>query len=168
MPVVDALNTFAKKVIKDSRSNLTRKDKKASSSLYKSLDYKVENNNGLYSVTFLMEDYGKFIDKGVKGVGGSKADGSKWKVKKVVNSPFKYTSKMPPAKAFSQWTVKRGIAPRNKKGQFQSRKGLQFAIAKSVYHTGIETTNFFTTPLERESLRLIDDLASEVLDSIEL
>ena len=29
-----------------------------------------------------MEDYGKFIDKGVKGIGGSKADGSKWKRKK--------------------------------------------------------------------------------------
>ena len=159
MSIESVLNTFGKKVIKDSRANLTRKDKRVSNSLYKSLDFEINNKSGVYSVTFLMDDYGKFIDKGVKG--------SKNKTK-APNSPYKYTNKMPPIKALDKWVVKRGLAGRNKKGQFVSRDSIKFAIAKSIFLNGIETTNFFTTPLERESLRLIDNLAAEVLENIEL
>jgi NAD-specific glutamate dehydrogenase len=56
------------------------------------------------------------------------------------------------------WTVRKGIAPRNKKGQFTTRKGLMFAIANSVYHTGLETTNFFTKPFENEFNKLPNEL----------
>ena len=97
-----------------------------------------------------MQDYGKFIDRGVKGVGGTKANGERWKVKKVTNNDFKYGNKKPPAKAFDKWIVRRGIAPRTAGGQFASRRSTSFAIANSVYHTGHETTNFFTRPLENE------------------
>lgn len=108
-----------------------------------------------------MEDYGKFIDKGVKGIGGSKADGSKWKRKKVTNNEYKYKQGIqnkPSSKHFDKWTIRRGIAPRNKKGQFLTRKGIAQAISQSVWHTGLETTNFFTKPFEKEFKELPDEL----------
>ena len=159
MLVKKALDSFAFDVIEGSKRNLKRKDKNTSKKLSNSLDYKLKVSKNSFSLTIVMEDYGKFVDQGVKGVGGTKADGTKWKKKKVsAKSPFKYRSKKPPAKAFSDWTVRRGIAPRNQQGQFTSRKGLQFAIANSVYHTGLETTNFFTQPFNKEFRSLPDEL----------
>ena len=60
--------------------------------------------------------------------------------------------------AFNGWTIRKGIAPRSKGGQFTKRRGLLFAIATSVFHTGLETTSFFTKPFEKEFKRLPDDL----------
>ena len=60
--------------------------------------------------------------------------------------------------AFNGWTIRKGIAPRNKKGQLMKRKGLLYAIANSVYHTGIETTHFFTDALDNEVLKLGDEI----------
>jgi hypothetical protein len=105
-----------------------------------------------------MSEYGKFVDKGVKGFGGTKKDGSKWELKKVTNNFYRYTNKIPPAKAFDKWIVRKGIAPRDKSGKFLSRKSVSFAVAKSVYHTGLETTNFFTKPFEDAFKKLPDDL----------
>ena len=161
MLVKNTLNEFANNVIKQSKSELKKKDKNASKNLSNSLDYKLKVSKNSFELSFLMEDYGKFIDKGVKGIGGTKADGTKWKKKRVTNNDFKYKSKRPPASAFSAWTVKRGIAPRNEKGQFTTRKGLQFAIANSVYHTGLETTHFFTNPFEEA----FKDLPEELIEA---
>jgi len=158
MSVKKALDIFGKSVIKQSRTQLSKKDKNASKKLYNSLEYNLKVSKNSFEMSFEMEDYGKFIDAGVKGVGGTKADGSQWKKKKVTNNKFKYKTKRPPTKAFSEWTVRRGIAPRNKAGQFTSRKGLMFAIANSVYHTGLETTNFFTRPFEVAFKQLPDQL----------
>ena len=131
MSVKKALDIFASTVVSESKKKLSKKN--SSGSLSKSLDYKLKISKNSFQLDFLMEDYGKFIDKGVKGVGGTKADGSNWKKKRLTNNLYKYTNKRPPAKAFNSWTVKKGIAPRNKKGQFTTRKGMMFAIAESVY-----------------------------------
>lgn len=158
MSVLDELNKFGKRVVKESKTSLTKKKKNASKSLYNSIAYSAKVSKNSFELSFEMEDYGKFIDKGVKGVGGTKADGTKWNKKRVTNNLYKYTNKRPPAKVFSSWIVKRGIAPRSKGGQFTSRRGLQFAIANSVYHTGLETTNFFTKPFESAFKSLPNDL----------
>ena len=158
MSVRKALNIFSADVIGGARKELQRQDKNASKALSKSLDFKVKVSKNSFQLDFFMEDYGKFIDKGVKGVGGTKADGSTWKKKKVTNSLYKYKSKRPPTQAFNGWTIRRGIAPRSKTGQFTTRKGLLHAIATSVYHTGLETTNFFTKPFEKEFKQLPNEL----------
>ena len=166
MSTINTLEEFGKRVVKQSRQNLTKKKKNASKELYDSLSYNISENNGTFVLSFSMADYGEFVDRGVRGVGGTKADGSKWNLKKVTNNDFKYKSKMPPTKAFDQWVIKRGLAGRNKKGQFVSRESLKFAIAKSVYHTGLETTNFFTTPLEQNFNKLSDDLLNSFANDI--
>tara|TARA_R110000851_G_scaffold75456_2_gene166356 strand:- start:10849 stop:11379 length:531 start_codon:yes stop_codon:yes gene_type:complete len=158
MSVKNALNIFAFDIVDDAKRILKQKDKNTSKNLSNSLDYKLTVSKNSFSLAFFMEDYGKFIDKGVKGIGGTKADGSKWKLKKVTNDDYKYKSKAPPARAFDKWVVKRGLAPRDSKGKFLSRKSVSFAIAKSVYHTGLETTNFFTKPFEKAFNRLPDNI----------
>ena len=161
----DALDELGRKIQRDARLNLKRV-KKGNSSLYKNLKYKVDKS----SIVFTLPEYWEYVDAGVKGVGGSKADGSRWKIKKVTNSKFKYKDKMPPLMAFNGWTIKKRIAPRSKGGQFTSRKSLLFAISKSVYHTGIATTDFFSEPVEtnvnKMAENIAESLANELIDNI--
>lgn len=157
-----ALRKFGRKVVSESKKNL-KKNKIKDSNLGKSISYSVKKNE----LSFKMNGYGLFVDAGVKGVGGTKADGKKWKLKKVTNTKYKYKDKMPPAKAFSKWSVRKGLAPRNSKGQFTTRKSMQFAIAKSVYHTGIKTTNFFTDAFYNQIDKVSNDLGDALVLEIE-
>ena len=146
-------NKLGSKVVIQAKSNLKKK-KKGGGELEKSLRYKVKRS----SIEFTLADYWEFVDAGVKGKGGTKADGKAWRLKKVTNSKFKYRNKKPPFMAFNGWSIRKGIAPRDTKGRFTSRKSLLYAIANSVYHTGIETTHFFTDALDNEVLKLGDEI----------
>ncbi len=133
------LAKFAGYVIQQARSNLTKGKHNFNKTLYNSLRYSVYYSNDKFSMSFFMEDYGEFQDKGVKG--------AKSTYTSAQQSPYKYTNKMPPAKAFSQWAIKKGLdGVRNKKGQFVKRQSLQFALARSIYNKGIPATKFFSTP----------------------
>ena len=132
-----ALEKYAKYVIQQSRSNLTKKKNNASKQLYNSLEYKIQGDK----ISFLSEDYGQFIDKGVKGSKSTYPESSA--------SPFKYTTKQPPSKVFDKWSIRKGIAPRDKQGKFVSRQSLNFLIARSIKNKGIRATLFFTKPFER-------------------
>ena len=169
--VKKALDIFGSSVVNGARRNLAQKNKNSSKALSNSLAYDSKTSKNSFEFSLSMEDYGEFIDAGVKGVGGTKADGSKWKVKRVTNSKFKYRSKRPPIMAFNGWTIRRGIAPRSKGGQFQKRRGILFAIANSVYHTGLETTNFLKDPFDKyfKTLpeKVVEAYALEVEDLLE-
>tara|TARA_R110001599_G_scaffold129994_5_gene304817 strand:+ start:2523 stop:3032 length:510 start_codon:yes stop_codon:yes gene_type:complete len=142
----DELNKFAKYVIQQSRTNLTKGKKRASNELYRSLGYEVNESAKTTSLAFEMVDYGKFQDRGVSGKN------------KKYNTPYSYTTKMPPPQAFDKWVVRKGIAPRTKGGKFTSREGLKFAIAKAIYKNGIRPSMFFTKPFEAAFKRLPDEL----------
>ena len=146
-------NTLGGNVVIQAKANLKKK-KKGGGELDKTLSYKLSGN----TIEFTLADYWEFVDAGVKGKGGTKADGKAWRLKKVTNNKFKYRDKKPPFMAFNGWTIRKGIAPRDAKGKFTSRKSLLYAIANSVYHTGIETTHFFTLALDNEVLKLGDEI----------
>jgi hypothetical protein len=142
----ETLDRFIKHVVSQAKKNLTTTGKNASKKLYNSIKGEAKafpNSIGIY---FDMEEYGFYQDKGVSGV------------KKKYDTPFSYKSKMPPPKAFDKWTIRRGIAPRGKGGKFQSRKGLNFAIARSIFEKGIKPSLFFTKPFEAAFKNLPDDL----------
>jgi len=145
----DELNKFAKYVIQQSRSNLTKGKKNASKELYNSLGYEVSQSAKTTSLAFNMADYGKFQDRGVSGT------------KRKYNTPYSYKTKMPPRKAFDKWIVRKGIAPRGKGGKFLSRQSLQYLIARAIYQKGIKPSLFFTKPFERAFKRLPDDLIKQ-------
>ena len=44
----------------------------------------------------------------------------------IKSSPYKYTTKQPPSRVLDKWIVKKGIAPRDEKGRFMSRKSISF------------------------------------------
>jgi hypothetical protein len=151
----DELNKFAKYVIQQSRSNLSKGKKNVSKELYNSLGYEISQSGSTMSLGFDMVDYGKFQDRGVSGT------------EKKYNTPYKYTNKMPPAKAFDKWTVRKGIAPRGEGGKFEKRKGLNYAIAKSIYKKGIRPSMFFTKPFAAAFKRLPDELVEAYAIGIE-
>ena len=141
-----ALQAFLKYTITQAKANLTRKKKNSTRALYDSLDYdyKVSKNSFTASISGL--DYGEYQDKGVSGK------------KKKYNTPYSYKDKQPPASAFDKWIVRKGIAPRNDKGQFQTRKGIAFAIARSVFINGIKPSRFMSDPFEKGFKRLPDEI----------
>jgi hypothetical protein len=149
------LNTFAKYVIQQSRSNLTKGKKNSSKALYDSLDYKIIETSDEIKLLFEMLQYGEYQDQGVSGT------------KKKYNTPFSYTNKRPPAKAFDKWTVRKGIAPRGSGGKFQKRKGLNFAIAKTIFEQGIKPSMFFTKPFEARFDFMINEFAEAFVDDFE-
>ena len=53
------LNTFAKYVIQQSRSNLSKDKKNVSKALYDSLDYEIMANKDFVELSFSMEEYGR-------------------------------------------------------------------------------------------------------------
>ena len=150
------LNKFRDYVISQAKANLTRGGKNSSKSLYNSIKGNVKANPNSFEMDFSMEEYGFYQDKGVSGI------------KKKYNTDYKYTNKMPPAKAFDKWVVRKGLAPREK-GKFKNRKSLSFAIARSVYFNGIKPSLFFTKPFEKAIKRLPEDLVEAFgVDAIKL
>ena len=160
MSVRSELDAFGKYVVKQSRANLTRKKKKDTGELYKSLDYDlfVSKTEASFSLEIKWVDYAKFIDKGVKGVSSSA---------KAPNSPYKFGTGSGKegglTKGIDEWVVRKRIQFREKegkgvKGQFMSYKQTAFLIRRSIWFKGIETTNFFTKPLEDAFKRLPDAL----------
>jgi hypothetical protein len=144
--VQEAIDRFRKYVIQQSRSNLSKQKKNVNKSLYNSIKGVSKVNKNSISLYFEMLDYGIFQDKGVSG-----------KVKKY-NTDYSYKSKMPPSKVFDKWIVRKGIAPRNEKGQFMSRKSLSYLIARKIFREGIKPSLFFTKPFEKAYDRLPDEI----------
>jgi len=144
LEVEKVLQRFRDYVIQQSRNNLTKGNKNSTKELYNSIDGEIVTENNFTIVGFTMLDYGHYQDKGVSGT------------LKKYNTPYSYKDKMPPAKAFDKWIVRKGIAPRNEKGQFEDRKSLQYAIARSVFLNGIKPSLFFTKPFEAGYKKYID------------
>ena len=151
----DVLNKFAKYVIKQARTNLTKQKKNSSKKLYDSLDYELKVSQNSFGLTFLMEEYGAYQDKGVSGK------------KNKYDTPFSYKSKMPPANKLDKWSVRKGIAPRDKKGRFIPRQSLNFLIARSIYMKGIKPSLFFTKPFEKAFNDLPPELTTAFAIDIE-
>lgn len=150
------LERFRDYVVSQSRRNLSRLHKNSSKRLYQSIQGNVKAMPNSISIEFSMENYGVFQDAGVSGT------------KKKYNTPYSYKSKMPPAKVFDKWLVRKGIAPR-KNGKFASRKSLAFLIARSVFRNGIKPSLFFTKPFEDAYKKLPSELVEKYgLDAMKL
>ena len=60
----DILNGFAKRVIQQSRTRLTKGKKNSSKELYNSLKYDLKTSANAFILNFFMEEYGIYQDKG--------------------------------------------------------------------------------------------------------
>ena len=134
---------FFKAVIAESRQNL--KFNKASGALSKSLNYDVTENKNSITASFLMEDYGDFIDKGVRGTESGRS-----------LAGYRYTDKKPPVKFLRTWL-------KRKSGRFRSRNLTSdaFRVQNIVYRKGIKPTEFYSKPFEK----YFKTLPEEIIDA---
>lgn len=154
-----SLNEFAKYVIKQAKTNLTKKKRNASGDLYNSLSYDLTVSKNSFSLEFIMAEYGMFIDEGVRG--------SKSVYPESAQSRFEYSGRFKtiPTAALDKWVIRRGIkGVRDEQGRFIKRDSLKYAIAKSIYEKGIRASMFFTKPFEKA----FDNLPAEVIEAFAL
>jgi len=151
----EALNKFAKYVIQQAKTNLTKKKKNVSSDLYGSLGYELKVNPNSFGLEFYMMDYGQFVDQGVQGKTSSYIEAR--------NSPFKYSNKKPPMKPLMEWAKKRNIRLRDEKGKYKkgNYRTIGFILQNSIYNKGIKPSFFFTKPFEKAFDNLPDELIQQ-------
>jgi len=154
MSVKEVLDTFGKRVVQQSKSNLSKSGKKDTSDLYNSIGYEVLVHRNSFSLSLKMVDYGTFVDKGVKGKTSSN---------RAPNSPYKFGTgsgkKGGLTNGIDGWVKRKGIQFKDKKsGRFLSYKSTSFLIMRAIWNKGIETTNFITRPFENEFKKLPDEI----------
>lgn len=151
------LREFAKYVIQQSRSNLTRSGK-GGGELYNSLSGEYKESGDMFSISLFMADYGKFQDQGVKGANPSKVSkNAKITGQQARNSPFRFGSGRFKGtwgvfvKRLRSWVASKGIRLRDEKGKF--KKGTYDTIARiiagNIYNRGIKPSMFFTKPFNK-------------------
>ena len=160
--VTNFLNSFGKEVVDNAKSNLRKADK-GGGNLEKSINFKVEQIGDDFVVEFSMADYGTFVDKGVKGAGGTIKSGDHagtwggrrwymtWEGKRK-DSPYKFGSgkgkKNGIYKGIGSFIRKKGLQPRSEGGQFMTTAGLKIAIVKVLWTKGIHGISFFQKSLQ--------------------
>lgn len=155
-----SINDFGQKLVNLSAGGLQRRGK-GGGNLESSLKYNIQTSDGIYTLDFIMEDYGAFVDKGVSGAGGEIKSGKhkgtyqginqfkNWK-SEVKNSPFRYGSGKSSGsiyKGIGSFIKKKGLQPRNEKGQYQTTLGLKIAMVKVIWTKGIKGISFFQNAL---------------------
>ena len=169
--VDEILNKYGKYVVQQSRSNLT-KDKKGGGDLYNSISYVIDKSQDDFLLEFLMEDYGDFVDKGVKGKTSTYPETS------AALSKFQYgsgtgkkgglTKALYNPETKKGWIKKKKFQWKDKKtGRFLSYESMSYLIARSIYNKGLKANLFFTKPFEAGLKRLPDDLSKAFVLDIE-
>lgn len=151
---LNTLEAFNKYVIKQARTNLTKGNKNVSKKLYDSLKATTKVNPNSIENYIEMEQYGQFLDLGVKGkVSGQRAP----------NSPFKFGSgtgkKGGLTEGIRGWVKARRFQFKNREtGKFMSYEQTAQLITRSIYLKGTKPTLFFSKPFAKGFESLPDEL----------
>jgi len=176
------LNSFGKQVVNKAKGILQRTGK-GGGNLEKSIRFKVTDSGDgkTQDISFYMESYGKYVDAGVSGAGGviksGKHKGSysgqqtfKNYKDAVVPTPFRYGSGLGKRngiyKGIGSFIKKKGMQPRNEKGQYQTTVGLKIAIVKVLWTKGIKGVEFFQKPISLGLKEFKDKLLTEIKEDI--
>jgi hypothetical protein len=170
----DALDKFKASVIKQARTNLTKGRAPFGShnntrKLYNSLKGQAKVYAKGYSLSFEMEDYGFYQDKGVRG---------KRSNSRAPKSPYKFGSgtgaKGGLTEGIQRWVKARKFQfrqrdPETKKstGKFLSYDATAWIITRSIYAKGLRPTLFFTKPFEAAYKRLPQELVNDLKIDLE-
>ena len=143
--VDEVLNAYAEYVVDSAKKNLVD-ERKSLGDLYKSVSYKYEKSQDLFLLDFLMEDYGTFVDKGVRGKTSTYPETS------AALSQFQYGSGNFPKYGLRDgikgWLEKKRFQWRDERGRFMSYETMTYLISRSIYNKGLKANLFFTTPFE--------------------
>jgi len=124
-----------------------------SNALRQSIQVNLNDVSNGYELEVVLNDYYKFIDQGVQGIGGTAKTDTKYTKKGTVftnvapKSPFKYSkNNKPSAKHFTLWSRVKGLNP--------------FAVRESVFRKGITPNHFYS---EVVNDKMLDELKENVL-----
>jgi hypothetical protein len=155
------LSTFASNVVQEAKNNLKSDvnkygQNKAGGDLYNTMTYNVQTEKDFFLIDFLMEPYGKFVDKGVQGKTSTYPASAL--------SDFRYGSGTGPKgglkKGVTEWLNKKKFQWRTELGRFMSYETMSWLIARSIYNKGIKANHFFTKPFDQ----LLEDLPKEMVE----
>lgn len=138
-----AFRKFANRVQQQTRSNISKKNLKASGKLRNDVKFYTKRSKNSIELIYERPDYADFQDRGVSGK------------KQKYNTPFSYTNKRPPSRVFEKLARQKNIKPRNKNtGRFISFKAFGFLVARSVFRFGISPKQFFSKPFRQQTKTL--------------
>ena len=132
--VDEILLSFAQYVIDASKENLKNDvnkygSNKAGGDLYNSLSYTFDKSQDHFLLDFLMEDYGVFVDKGVRGKTSTYPETA------ASLSQFQYGSGNFPkgglTEGINEWMKKKRFQWRDERGRFMSYESMSYLIARS-------------------------------------
>jgi len=160
------LNSFGKSVVNKSKGILKKKNKVVTGNLLNSIKFRLVNTPVGVNVEFSMLDYGEFIDKGTSG-SQKKRTYVDYEGKRK-NSPYSFGKSRDGGltRGLDKWIVMRGIAPRDAKGRFISRKSLKFLMARKIYTQGHDGLSFFQKPLGLELRGFASNIGKAVKQDI--
>jgi len=169
---IKAMEGYKKYVITAARRNLKKSKIGGNSKLYKSLRAIVgvrqaRSLKGRFKsgkqpqMTFTMNDYGHFVDKGVKGTKDKDANAS--------SKPYAFKK----SKKSIPWDVVDGFLSsrarsRGKGGRFKktNRNTLLYLIGKAIHEKGIKRSLFLTKPLEKGKRKMVNNVAKGAANDI--
>ena len=183
--LIQVLQDLGKTVVSKAQRNLVTakpySKKTSSNTLYDGMQYTVKGGTKGVELEWSFggaEDYWEFVDQGVRGsgksVGGTTKSGKQAKsggkgTIRALQSPFKFTNKMPPRRFIDKWIVSKPLkSARNSKGQFITRKSMAFLIQRSIFRKGLYRTLFFTKPYEEEVKKFMPKIMEAYADDLEL
>ena len=155
--IQELLDDFKNKVIAEAKRGVPSN----TGALANSIKGYVKESKNSIQISFEMDEYGFYKDKGVRG------DKSSNKGNGQNKSPYKFgtnSSLIGKAKGgmsgiMSKWVKQKGFQWKDKKtGRFMSYKSMGYLIARSIYSKGIKPSLFFTKPFEKYYNRLPDEL----------
>lgn len=152
LEVEKTIKKFRDYVIQQSRSNLTKSGHNNTKGLYNSIKGEIVTDKSFSIVGFSMDDYGQFVDKGVRGKTSSA---------KAPNSPYKFGTgsgkKGGLTQGINKWVKQKGIQFSDRKsGRFLSYDSTAYLITRSIFNKGIKPSLFFTKPFEAGYKKYID------------
>ena len=153
------LDDFRDKVIEEGKQGLQRD----TGGMAKSLKSYVKESPNSIQISFSMNEYGWYQDRGVKGVSSGKSlsgyqfgtgSGQKGGLTKGIN----------------KWVQRKQIQFRNKEtGQFMSYEQTARTIIRSIWRKGIKPSMFFTRPFEKYYKKLPKEVTEKyALDMVNL
>ena len=168
----DTLNKLGKELVKNTKRSLKAKKKSVSGVLDASIRYNIEETSDGANLEFWMFEYGYYQDEGVKGYKprSIKVNGKVGK-QKAPDSRFKFGTgtgkKGGLFKSIDNWIIRKKLDTRDAKGRFTSRDSIRYAMTKSIYHQGIEPSNFFTEAWEKTLDNIDDKITDDIINDVE-
>tara|TARA_R100000935_G_C2781084_1_gene141743 strand:+ start:262 stop:852 length:591 start_codon:yes stop_codon:yes gene_type:complete len=179
------LQDMGKYVVQQSRSNLS-KDGKGKGELYNSIEYKEDETEEGYSIEWIMDQYGAFVDQGVRGKDPSKVSpNAKITGQQAAKSPYRFGSGNYSGTwnsfqgKIKAWAKQKNIRLRKYKtvkgkrvstGQFETGNynSIAYIISKNIFNRGIAPSLFFTkafdNALKRYPPLLLEAMVEDIIE----